>query len=433
LNTPLDFPVIGHDDADQRRALELDRADPLARFRDEFLIPPHLAGVAKTYLCGNSLGLQPRETRAAVLDELEDWAELAVEAHFAGKHPWMHYHRRVRDHLAELAGALPEEVVAMNSLTVNLHLLMAGFYRPVPGRSAILIEKDAFPSDRYAIQSQLRWHGLDPAKELIEIAADNDSGIISLASIERAIGEHGRRLALVLWPGVQYLSGQRFDLAAITQLGHRAGAVVGFDLAHAIGNVPVGLHDADADFAAWCSYKYLNAGPGAVAGAFVHQRHADWSGPRLHGWWGNNPASRFQMGPQFQATVGAEGWQLSNPSIFSLAPLAVALKQFHRAGFDRLRQKSVNLTGFLAELIERRLHQRVAIRTPAEAESRGCQLSLRWRGSREQGHALYEHLNQHGVVSDWREPDVIRLAPTPLYNGYQDCLRAVQVIEAFPA
>lgn len=418
-------------DPDQPRAQALDDADALASFRAEFLIPPHRAGLDKAYLCGNSLGLQPRATRTELLDELDDWGKLAVEAHFAGKHPWMHYHRRVREHLAELAGALPEEVVAMNSLTVNLHLLLAGFYWPEPGRAAILIEKAAFPSDRYAIESQIRWHGLDPARELIEVEPDDASGNMSLATIERAIDQHRKRLALVLWPGVQYLSGQRFDLAAITRLGHRAGAAVGFDLAHAIGNVPVDLHDADADFAAWCSYKYLNAGPGAVAGAFVHQRHADWSGPRLHGWWGNDPASRFQMAPHFQATVGAEGWQLSNPSIFALAPLAVALEQFHRAGFDRLRQKSIALTGFLAELIERRLHQHVAIRTPDAAEQRGCQLSLRWCGSREHGHALYEHLNQHGVVSDWREPDVIRLAPTPLYNTHQDCLRAVQAIEAF--
>lgn len=421
------------DDGDRRRALEFDRADPLAGFRDAFIVPPDRAGLAKAYLCGNSLGLQPRETRAAMQSELDDWGELAVDAHFAGKHPWMHYHRRVRDPLAELAGALPEEVVAMNSLTVNLHLLMAGFYRPTPGRSAILIEKDCFPSDRYAIESQLRWHGLDPARELIEVAADDDSGRISLASIERVIGEHRRRLALVLWPGVQYLSGQRFDLAAITRLGHAAGAVVGFDLAHAIGNVPVGLHDAGADFAAWCSYKYLNAGPGAVAGAFVHRRHADWSGPRLHGWWGNDPDSRFQMGPNFHATNGADGWQLSNPSIFALAPLAVSLQLFHRASLDRLRHKSVKLTGFLAELIERRLHRRIDIRTPAETESRGCQLSLRWRGERDQGRALHEHLHRHGVVGDWREPDVIRLAPAPLYNSYQDCLRAVQAIEAFPS
>ena len=431
MSTRADPRIAAIDDDDQKRALELDRADPLAGFRQEFLIPAHAEGIEQTYLCGNSLGLQPKATRTALLDELDDWGQLAVAAHFAGKHPWLHYHRNVREHLAELAGAQPEEVVAMNSLTVNLHLLLAGFYRPLSGRGSILIEANAFPSDRYAIESQIRWHGLDPAQELIEVKADDASGSISLASLERAIASHRERLALVLWPGVQYLSGQSFDLAAIARLGHQAGAVVGFDLAHAIGNVPLQLHDAGADFAAWCSYKYLNAGPGAIAGAFVHQRHADWSGPRLHGWWGNDPAVRFQMGPNFQAAPGAEAWQLSNPPILALAPLRVALEQFHRAGGEPLRRKSVQLTGFLADLIERRLAHRVGIRTPRAAEQRGCQLSLRWLGSREQGRELHQHLERNGVIGDWREPDVIRLAPTPLYNSFQDCLHAVRTIEAF--
>lgn len=402
-----------------------DAADPLAGFREEFLIPPHGDG-QQIYLCGNSLGLQPRATRQALIDELDDWRDLAVEAHFRGKHPWMPYHNEVRAHLAELVGALPQEVVAMNSLTVNLHLMMASFYRPTRERSAILIEKNPFPSDRYALESQIRFHGFDAANALIELDADEPNGTISAAAIERAIGEHGSRIALVLLPGVQYRNGQVFDLKAITKLAHAKGCVVGFDLAHSAGNVPVNLHDSGCDFAVWCSYKYLNSGPGAVAGCFVHERHARTDRPRFAGWWGHDQATRFAMGPDFVPTPGADGWQLSNPPILALAPLRVSLEIFHRAGMTRLRGKSVALTGYLESLIRMHLAGIIDIVTPREPERRGCQLSLRVAGGREAGRALFDYLGDRGIVGDWREPDTIRIAPTPLYNRHIDCLRFVQ-------
>jgi len=410
-----------------------DDADPLASFRAEFLVPRHHDGSAQAYLCGNSLGLQPAGTRAALLQELDDWQELAVEAHFRGRNPWMPYHALVREHLAEVAGALPHEVVAMNSLTVNLHLMMVSFYRPTPERPAILVEKRAFPSDRYAVESQLRFHGHDPARDLIEVDGDESGGALSLDAIGAALDQHGPRIALVLLPGVQYLTGQVFDLAAIAALAHRKGCSVGFDLAHAIGNVPLKLHDTHADFAVWCSYKYLNSGPGAVAGCFVHERHAHTPRPRFAGWWGHEEATRFRMGPEFVPAPGADGWQLSNPPILALAPLRVSLEVFHRAGMGRLRAKSIALTGWLAEFIARECTQVLEILTPAEPERRGCQLSLRVKGARHAGRALFDHLAGAGIVGDWREPDVIRIAPTGLYNRYTDGLRFVRAVQDWAA
>ncbi len=417
--------------ATETYALHQDACDPLAGFRDEFLIPRHHDGLEQTYFCGNSLGLQPAGTRAALIAELDDWRDLGVEGHFRGRHPWMPYHNFVRDHLAEVAGALPSEVVAMNTLTANLHLMMVSFYCPTAERPAILIEKHAFPSDRYAVESQIRFHGFDPAQCLIEIEGDQDDGTISDAALAQAIALHGARLALVLWPGVQYLSGQNFDLKMIAKLTHDAGAIAGFDLAHAIGNVEVNLHDADADFAVWCSYKYLNSGPGAIAGCFVHQRHAQSTRPRLAGWWGHDRATRFQMGPEFRPTPGADGWQLSNPSIFSLAPLRSSLEVFHRAGIGRLREKSIRLTTYLAELLTQSVPHLIEVRTPSEAQRRGAQLSLRVKGSRDIGKALFEFVAADGIVADWREPDIIRVAPTPLYNRYSDCLRLVRRVAQF--
>lgn len=417
--------------ATEAYALHQDASDPLAAFRDEFLIPRHDDGRAQTYLCGNSLGLQPAGTRAALIAELDDWRDLGVEGHFRGRHPWMPYHSFVRAHLAEVAGALPSEVVAMNTLTTNLHLMMVSFYRPTRERPVILIEKNAFPSDRHAVESQIRFHGFDPAQCLIELQADQPDGSISDAAIEQAIAQHGPRLALVLWPGVQYLSGQNFDLHLVARLAHAAGAVVGFDLAHAIGNVEVNLHDADADFAVWCSYKYLNAGPGAIAGCFVHERHAHSDRPRFAGWWGHDQATRFQMRPEFVPTPGADGWQLSNPSIFALAPLRCSLEVFHRAGMGRLRAKSIQLTTYLADLLTLLVPDRIEIRTPSEPHRRGAQLSLRVKGSRDTGKALFEFLAADGIVADWREPDIIRVAPAPLYNRHADCLHLVQRIAQF--
>ena len=417
-----------HWSAAESEALTLDARDALALLRDEFLIPRHTDGGEQAYFCGNSLGLQPRAVRQALLDELDDWRDLAVEAHFRGKHPWMPYHQFVREDLAAVVGALPHEVVAMNSLTVNLHLMMVSFYRPTPERAAILIEKSAFPSDHHAVESQIRFHGYDPAVAKIELAGDEAGGAISHESILRTLDEHGDRIALVLLPGVQYLSGQAFDLPAIVAAAKRKGCVVGFDLAHAVGNLPLQLHDSGCDFAVWCSYKYLNSGPGAVAGCFVHERHANSALPRFAGWWGHDQNTRFEMAPGFVPTPGADGWQLSNPPILALAPLRVSLAIFRRAGMAALRAKSESLTGYLETLIRSELADVLEIATPREPSRRGCQLSLRVRGPREAGRSLYDHLHAHGIVVDWREPDVIRAAPTPLYNRRTDCLRLVRAI-----
>ena len=407
-----------------------DDADPLRAFRDEFLIPPH-AGRDGVYFCGNSLGLQPRAVRGAVDAELARWGELGVEGHFTGELPWMDYHEFVRDHLAEVVGARPPEVVAMNTLGVNLHLMMVSFYRPTAERPAILMEAGAFPTDRYALESQVRFHGFDPAEALIELASDEPNGTLSMAAIERALAEHGSRVALVMLPGVQYRTGQAFDLQAITELGHRYGCTVGFDLAHAVGNLPLQLHDIGADFAIWCSYKYLNSGPGAVGGAFVHERHAKVALPRFAGWWGHDKSTRFQMGPEFVPTPGADGWQLSNPPILALAPLRVSLEIFHRAGMVRLRTKSERLTGYLEWLVRSQLADLLEVVTPAEPGRRGAQLSLRVLGGRERGRALFDHLMAHGIVGDWREPDVIRISPVPLYNRYADCLAFAEAVRAW--
>ncbi|HBK47120.1 MAG TPA: kynureninase [Xanthomonadaceae bacterium] len=411
-------------------ALALDAADPLRHLRAEFLFPQH-AGADQAYFVGNSLGLQPRGARAMIQEVLDHWGSLAVEGHFTGQAQWMTYQELVTEPLARVVGALPAEVVAMNTLSVNLHLMMVSFYRPTRERPAILIEAGAFPSDRHAVESQIRFHGFDPATDLIELEADEPDGTISMAAVERAIAAHGPRLALVLWPGIQYRTGQAFDLAAIVRLARAQGAAVGFDLAHAVGNLPLALHDDGADFAVWCHYKYLNAGPGAVGGCFVHERHARAQLPRFAGWWGHEKQTRFRMAPEFVPTVGAEGWQLSNPPILAMAPLRASLALFEQAGMAALRGKSERLTGLLEALIHARLPQLLHIVTPSEPARRGCQLSLRVAGGRERGRALFEHLQSVGVLGDWREPDVIRIAPVPMYNRYADVHRFVEEVEAW--
>ena len=411
------------------QALALDAADPLRPFRNEFLVPRHRER-DQVYFVGNSLGLQPRGARAQVLEVLDKWAGEAVEGHFSGPTAWMNYHGLVREPLARLVGAQPGEVVAMNTLTVNLHLMMASFYRPTRERPAILIEAGAFPSDRHAVESQIRLHGFDPATDLIEVQPDEAAGTLSMDAIAAAIEQHGPRLALVLWPGVQYRTGQAFDLAAITRLAHAQGAVAGLDLAHAVGNLSLSLHDDGADFAVWCHYKYVNAGPGAVAGCFVHERHGASNLPRLAGWWGHEAATRFRMAPEFVPSAGAEGWQLSNPPVLALAPLRASLEQFDRAGgMAVLRAKSEKLTGFLDSLVRRRLGDVLEIITPAEPARRGAQLSLRVAGGRERGRELFDYLRDTGILGDWREPDVIRISPAPLYNRYSDVLRFVEEVE----
>ncbi|MCC8363411.1 kynureninase [Lysobacter sp. A6] len=422
-------------DADRARAL--DAADPLRDFRNEFHIPVH-AGAPQAYFCGNSLGLQPKGARAMVTEVLDKWANEAVEGHFLEPAPWMPYHALVRDALAEVVGAQSSEVVAMNSLTANLHLMLVSFYRPTRERPAILMEAGAFPSDRHALESQVRFHGFDPATDLIELQPDEPDGTISMAAIERAIAEHGPRLAAIVWPGVQYRTGQAFDLEEIARLGHAAGAIVGFDLAHAVGNLPVQLHDADADFAVWCHYKYMNSGPGAVAGCFVHERHANTARPRFAGWWGHDQSTRFKMGGHFHPTPGADGWQLSNPPILGLAPLRASLDVFHRAGMDRLRARSLELTAYLEALIRAKLSDTLQIVTPREAGRRGAQLSIRvlqGRGlsGRAAGRDLFEFLATRGVLGDWREPNVIRISPAPLYNTREDILRFANEVDRWRA
>lgn len=411
-------------------AIALDAADPLRALRAEFLFPQH-NNADMTYLVGNSLGLQPRSARAMVSEVLELWAQIGVEGHFSGPTRWMNYHRLVVDGLAGVVGAQPDEVVAMNTLSVNLHLMMVSFYRPTAQRPAILVEAGAFPTDRHAVEAQIRFHGFNPDTDLIEVAADAADGTVSMAAIEAAIARHGPRLALVLWPGIQYRSGQAFDLAQIVRWGHAAGARVGFDLAHAVGNLPLALHDSDADFAVWCHYKYLNAGPGAVAGAFVHARHArDSSLPRFAGWWGHEEATRFAMAPQFTPAVGAEGWQLSNPPVLGLAPLRASLALVEKAGgMPALRAKSLQLTGLLEALVSARLGHVLEVLTPSDPAQRGCQLSLRVRAGRDAGRSLFDYLRSVGVLGDWREPDVIRIAPTPLYNRFRDLHHLVEEVE----
>ena len=409
-------------------AAACDAADPLREFRNEFHLPQH-NGAPQAYFVGNSLGLQPKGVRAHLEEVLDKWAHDAVEGHFTGNAQWMTYHALMREPLARVVGAQPSEVVAMNSLSTNLHLMLVSFYRPTRERPVLLMEAGAFPSDRYALESQCRFHGLDPAETLVEVQPDGEDGTFSMATIERAITEHGPRLACIVWPGVQYRTGQAFDLKEIARLGHTAGALVGFDLAHAVGNLPLQLHDAGADFAVWCHYKYLNAGPGAVAGCFVHARHAHTDRPRFAGWWGNDEAVRFKMGPQFSPTPGADGWQLSNPPILGLAPLRASLDLFDRATLPALRLKSEQLTGYLEQLIHAELRDVLQIVTPSTPSQRGCQLSLRVIGGRAQGRALFDFLAARGVLGDWREPDVIRISPVPLYNTFADVLRFVRTVQ----
>ncbi|HEY6457163.1 MAG TPA: kynureninase [Steroidobacteraceae bacterium] len=405
-----------------------DDADTLARFRHQFAHPVSARGDALVYLCGHSLGLQPLAARQRINEELDDWATLGVRGHESARRAWIAYHEFMRTGLATLTGARPEEVVAMNSLTVNLHLMLASFYRPSGTRTRILMEANAFPSDRHALASQISWHGLEPREQLLELQPADASGQITTEQIEYFLEHRGAEVALVLWPGTQYLSGQVFDLARIAAAAHKAGCEVGFDLAHSIGNVPLSLHESGADFAVWCSYKYLNAGPGAIGGCFVHERHAHaQSRPRLAGWWGHDPRSRFAMGSHFTAAAGADGWQISNPPILSAAPLLASLELFEAAGLAHLRAKSVALTGYLAFLID---SLPIEVLTPVGSQARGCQLSLRLGKDARHGRAVFEHLQRAGMVCDWREPDVIRAAPVPLYNSFEDVWRFATALEA---
>jgi len=401
-------------------AQRCDAADPLRGWRARFAQPTDAHGAPLTYLCGHSLGLEPLSARERVLEELDDWARLGVRGHEAARRPWIGYHECLAAGLERLTGARAGEVVAMNSLTINLHLMLASFYRPRGERTKMLLETGAFPSDRHAVASQLAWHGLEPHAELVELAPQSGE-LLSIEVLEEHLRRHGERIALVLWPGVQYRTGQAFDLARVAQAARRCGAAVGFDLAHSIGNLPLALHDSDADFAVWCSYKYLNAGPGAIGGCFVHQRHARSTAlPRLAGWWGHDASTRFAMRPEFTAAAGAPGWQVSNPPILAAAPLLASLEIFGAAGIQALRAKSVALTGYLEFLL-----RPLAVRqlTPQDPAERGCQLSLRIAAPAPRARRVFERLGAQGIVCDWREPDVIRVAPVPLYNSFADVHR----------
>ncbi|HTV52021.1 MAG TPA: kynureninase [Steroidobacteraceae bacterium] len=420
------FPALPAFERSLEYARHCDALDPLAPLRERFALPHADDGEPLLYLCGHSLGLQPHAARTRVLEELDRWARLGARAHEQGKHPWIDYHEHLGQALAPLAGALPTEIVVMNSLTINLHLMLASFYRPAGKRTRILIEAGAFPSDRHAVASQIAWHGLDARRELIELAPPEHSALIAPQSVIEYLQRHGERIALVLWPGVQYLTGQAFALEPLVQAAHAVGAHIGFDLAHSIGNLPLGLHASGADFAVWCSYKYLNAGPGAIGGCFVHERHAlEPRVPRLSGWWGHERATRFEMGPQFRAAAGADGWQVSNPPILSSAPLAAALECFQAAGFERLRAKSQALTAYLEFLLAA---QEVTVLTPRERDLRGCQLSLRLRRAPERARRIVRALDAAGVVCDYREPDVVRVAPVPLYNRFVEVLRFCELL-----
>ncbi len=406
---------------DEGFAKRLDEQDPLGRYRAAFAIPARPDGTPSIYFNGNSLGLMPRKARAYVEQEMDDWARLGVDGHFHGKTPWYTYHEIFRDSWARLVGAKPVEVVTMNSLTVNLHLLMATFYRPTVGRHSILVEAEAFPSDTYAMRAQARHHGLDPDHSVIVAEADE---------IEPILAERGEEIAVVMLGGVHYFSGRVLPMERIVEVGRRAGCIVGFDLAHAAGNVPLRLHDWEVDFAAWCTYKYLNAGPGAVAGCFVHERWGkDLSLPRLAGWWGNDPATRFRMHlePEFVPREGADGWQVSNPPILAMAPLRASLELFDDAGMAALRAKSIVLTGYLEWLLTQVPGKPFEIITPSDPEARGSQLSLRVLDRPKE---RFRALQEAGVVGDFREPDVIRLAPVPLYNTFHEVWRAARVLTA---
>jgi kynureninase len=405
-----------------------DARDPLAPMRDQFFIPVHEpTGQPMIYLCGNSLGLQPRRTAAYVQQELDDWARLGVEGHFHGKRPWYDYHTFLAAQMAEVVGAAPEEVVVMGSLTGNLHAAMASFYRPTPTRFRIVIEGGAFPSDRYAAHSQAVLHGFDPEDAVIELVPRAGEDCLRTEDILARLDQLGASLALVMLGGVNYYTGQAFDIAAITAKAHALGAYAGFDLAHAAGNLALRLHDDGPDFAVWCSYKYLNAGPGGVAGLFVHARHAhDASLPRQAGWWGNDPASRFEMSERFAPQPGAAGWQVSNAPVLPMAALLASLELFTEAGgMAPLNAKRRELIAYALELLDALPGQPIQVITPRDPAQSGCQLSLRFARD---GRAAFDRLAAAGVICDWRNPDVIRIAPVPLYNSFEDVWRFVQIV-----
>lgn len=408
-------------------ALQQDKKDQLSNFRNQFHIPKDDNGNELVYMTGNSLGLQPKITKDYIDQELNDWANLGVEGHTKAKNPWTQYHNYLTETMADIVGAKPLDVVVMNSLTANLHFMMVSFYQPTPKRYKILIEADAFPSDKYAVESQLRHHGFDDKEGLILWKAPKDEELVNYEDLETILKIHGDEIALVMIGGVNYYTGQFLDLKRITSLGHSYGCKVGFDCAHGAGNVQLNLHDSGADFAVWCTYKYLNSGPGSLAGIFVHERHANNKNlNRFTGWWSHNNQTRFNMRGEFDQLAGAEGWQMSNPAILSMAAIRASLDVFKDAGFDKLCKKSQQLTGYLEFLINELKNPNIKIITPKNPEERGCQLSIQVKNA---DRSLQHKLLQASVITDWREPDVIRCAPTPLYNSFEDVYKMVEILK----
>jgi kynureninase len=405
-----------------------DAKDPLSKYRNQFHIPKNKDGKDLIYMTGNSLGLQPITTKSYINQELEDWANLGVEGHTDAKNPWLKYNEYLTESMANIVGAKPIEVVVMNTLTANLHFMMVSFYKPTKTRYKILIEADAFPSDKYAVESQLRHHGFDDKEGVILWEAREGEELTRYEDLETIFKSHGNEIALVMIGGVNYYTGQYFDLKRITELGHSYGCMVGFDCAHGAGNVELNLHDSGADFAVWCTYKYLNSGPGSLAGCFVHERHAhDKNLNRFTGWWSHNKETRFKMRDEFDQLSGAEGWQLSNPPILSMAAIKASLDIFAKVGFKNLVEKSKKLTGYFEFLIHELNNKHIKIITPSNPNERGCQLSIQVKSADK---TLHHKLIESGVISDWREPDVIRCAPVPLYNSFQDVYHLVEKLKA---
>ena len=408
-------------------AKDQDLRDPLAHYRNKFHIPINSEGDEWLYFTGNSLGLQPKETKNHIKQELDDWANLGVEGHFEAKNPWMPYHEFLTETMARIVGAKPIEVVIMNTLTTNLHLLMVSFYQPTKLKHKILIESDAFPSDRYAVETQLKFHGFDPSDSLIEWSPRKGETLLNIDDLESILESQGEEIALLLIGGVNYYTGQYLDLKKISKLGHEKGCKVGIDLAHGVGNIQPNLHESGVDFAAWCTYKYMNSGPGSLGGIFVHERYAnDQTLKRFAGWWSQNKATRFNMRQPLDITPGAEGWQLSNPPILSMAAIKASLEMFNEVGMNALIKKSRLLTGYLEYLILELNNENISIITPRDPEQRGCQLSIQVKNANK---SLHTKLTEAHVITDWRTPDVIRCAPVPFYNSFKDVFKMVEKLK----
>jgi len=408
-------------------AKKQDQSDDISHYRNQFHIPKDQNGKDWLYFTGNSLGLQPKSTKNYINQELDDWANLGVEGHFEAKNPWVKYHEYLTYAMAKIVGAKPIEVVISNTLTTNLHLLMVSFYQPTKTKYKIVIESDAFPSDRYAVQTQLEFHGFDPNESLIEWKPRKGEELLNIEDLESILKKQGDEIALLLIGGVNYYTGQYLDLKRIAELGHSKNCMVGIDLAHGVGNIKPELHDSGVDFAAWCTYKYLNSGPGSLAGLFVHEKHAHNKDlKRFAGWWSHNKSTRFNMRQPLDVIPGAEGWQLSNPPILSMAAIKASLDMFDKVGMAALRKKSLKLTGYFEFLINEMNNNKIKIITPSNPDERGCQLSIQVKDADK---SLHQKLTETHIITDWREPDVIRCAPTPLYNTFEDVYRMVEKLK----